>query len=207
MSSEPPVPVFPKLDPATPAFWDVRFSANFTPWDRGGPPADFLAFVQQMPPCRTLIPGCGNADEVGYLIKCGWDVTAIDFSSVAVARAKQQLESNGLPGRHVVEADFFDPCGAAVPFELVYESAFLCALPPAIRCDWALQVARVTAAGGVLAGYFFINGDIKGPPFGITEDALHALLSPHFDLIDCRIPGDSIAVFQGKERWMVWRRR
>ncbi len=207
MTNQPAPPAFPKLDPATPAFWDVRFSANFTPWDRGGPPANFLAFVRQMPPCRSLIPGCGNAHEVGYLIKCGWGVTAIDFSPVAVARAKQALESSGLPGRHVVEADFFDSRWTADRFDFVYESAFLCALPITMRADWAAQIARVTAAGGVLAGYFFIDEDVKGPPFGIADSELHNLLSPHFDLIDSQIPADSIAVFKGKERWMVWRRR
>ncbi len=141
------------------------------------------------------------------MLKCGWDVTAIDFSPVAVARAKQLLESIGLPGGAVIEADFFAPRWQASPFDVVYECAFLCALPLALRADWAAQIARVTATGGALAGYFFINEDTKGPPFGITKDALHALLSPHFDLIESRIPGDSIAVFQGKERWMVWRRR
>jgi hypothetical protein len=32
-------------------------------------------------------------------------------------------------------------------------------------------------------------------------------MSEHFTLLDEQIAGQSITVFQGKERWMVWQRR
>ncbi len=200
-------PTFPKHHPDSPAFWDVRFQANFTPWDRGRVPDDFRTLLQQRPAARSFIPGCGNAHEVRCFLEFGWQVTAIDFSSAAVERAKHLLKLNNLPNDCIDQADFFDTKWSARPFELVYESAFLCALPLALRLKWADQMAAVTKVGGELAGYFYVCVDEKGPPFGIGANELDNLLAANFELVESRVPTDSIPVFVGKERWMVWRRR
>jgi len=44
--------------------------------------------VNASKPCVTLIPCCGIGHEAAYLSEAGWDVTAIDFSSGAVAAAQ-----------------------------------------------------------------------------------------------------------------------
>jgi len=205
------MPDFASRDPLTPAFWDERFDRQFTPWDRGAVPAALQAFVAQAPGPRTvagqppavLLPGCGAAWELALMLEAGWDATAIDFSPVAVARAK------ALAGRyagHIVQADFFDYVPSR-PLDLVYEQAFLCALPRARRLDVAERWAELLAPGGLLAGYFFFDDVLKGPPFGIARAELDALLAPHFDCIADDAVTDSIPVFAGKERWMIWRRR
>ena len=74
---------------------------------------------------------------------------------------------------------------------------------PQIAARWA----KLLPAGGLLAGYFFFDNSPKGPPFGISEQELNDLLDPLFDLIEDAEVEDSISVFQGKERWKVWRRR
>jgi hypothetical protein len=58
-----------------------------------------------------------------------------------------------------------------------------------------------------LAGYFFFDNIPKGPPFGIARSELDDLLSSHFDCVEDQPVSDSIAVFEGKERWMIWQRR
>ena len=83
---------FPRLDPATASFWNVRFEADFTPWDQGAIPQCLAEYVACHPaPKRTLIPGCGSAYEVRLLRQAGWPVTAIDFSPAAVAHARNVL--------------------------------------------------------------------------------------------------------------------
>ena len=54
---------------------------------------------------------------------------------------------------------------------------------------------------------FFIGDTPSGPPFGIDRGELDALLAPHFDLLDDLAVDGSLPVFQGRERWMTWRRR
>ena len=197
------MPDFSSRDPNSPSFWDERFERGFTPWDRGGVPQALRDFVAaQARPLRTLIPGCGAAYELAFLSDAGWDATAIDFSPAAVATAKAAV---GNWGERVVQADFF-AWQPARPLELIYERAFLCALPRAMWPRVAARWAELLAPGALLAGFFFFDDEAKGPPFGIGRDQLDELLTPHFVCIEDAAVADSIAVFQGKERWKVWQR-
>jgi hypothetical protein len=105
-----------------------------------------------------------------------------------------------------VERDFFGP-QQGEPFDLVYERAFLCALPPAMRAGWAARMASLVRPGGRLVGFFYFDDGARGPPFGIAPAALDDLLLPAFTCVDDRAPPDSIPVFAGKERWQAWVRR
>jgi SAM-dependent methyltransferase len=197
------MPEFTTRDPRTPGFWDERFEHDFTPWDFKGVPQALRDFVARDSAPRTvLIPGCGNGYELVCLSEAGWDATAIDFSPAAVSRARAQV---GPWARRVVEADFFawQPRQA---LDLIYERAFLCALPPAMRPQVAARWAELLAPGGELAGFFFFGTSPKGPPFGIARAELEALLRPHFELVEEGEVVDSLPVFGGQERWMVWRR-
>jgi SAM-dependent methyltransferase len=197
-------PQFPRRDPADPEFWDLRYGARFAPWDAGRVPAQLRAFADRAgAPRGVLVPGCGSAYEVGYLAEKGWDVLGIDFSEAAVIAAAAIL------GRHaprVRQADFFAPIEGA-PFEVVYERAFLCALPRRLWRDWGRRVAELVAPGGLLAGYFYFDAGERGPPFPLHSDReLAQLLEDGFTRIEDAPVGDSIPVFQGKERWQVWQR-
>lgn len=195
---------FENRDPATSSFWTERFEHHFTPWDRGGVPQALRQFVAQSPkPLVTLIPGCGVGYEVAYLSEAGWEVTGIDFSPAAVAAARAAL---GPWGSRVVEADFFR-FTPSKPVDLIYERAFLCALPRRLWPDVARRWAELLAPGGLLAGFFYFNDDPKGPPFGIEPAQLDALLCPHFERIENRPVTDSIPIFAGKEMWQIWRRQ
>ncbi len=195
---------FQTRDPRSPAFWDERFARQFTPWDQGGVPRRLAQFVSNSPaPLRCLIPGCGSAWELAYMLDAGWDATAIDFSPAAVAAARAVL---GERAGQVEQADFFAWQPAAA-LDMIYERAFLCAMPRTMWPQVAARWARLLAPGALLAGYFFFDDHAKGPPFGIDRAQLSALLAPYFDCLADECVDDSIAVFAGKERWMAWRRR
>ena len=190
--------------PEHPDFWCKRFGAGTTPWDAGKVPAAFADFIaRQAAPCNTLIPGCGSAWEAGHLAEHAWPVTALDFSPVAVDAAREIL---GNAPVDLVCDDFFSFIPRR-PYQLIYERAFLCALPRKLWADWGQRVAELLPSGGLLAGYFFLCEQPKGPPFGILPDQLDELLTTNFERIEDAAVNDSIAVFLGKERWQVWRRR
>jgi hypothetical protein len=200
-----PPPEFAKHDPATPEFWNVRFDANFTPWDQRGVPQCLRDYLLAHPrPQKVLIPGCGAANEVKHFLACKWAPTAIDFSPAAVAQARTQL---GPLASYVREDDFFGGTIRPGDFEVVYERAFLCALPRRLWADWSKRVAELIPHGGRLIGFFFEDDIPKGPPFGLQRGELEQLLSPMFTLLEKKIPPDSIPVFAGKESWQVWVRK
>lgn len=196
---------FETRDPTDQAFWNERFDRNFLPWDKGGVPAALRDFVAQAAPSMgavVLIPGCGSAYEVAYLSEAGWDVTAIDFSPAAVDAARALL---GPWAARVEQADFFTYTPKNQT-DIIYERAFLCALPPRMHAAIAARWAVLLPPGGLLAGFFNFDDAPKGPPFGIAAAQLDALLKPYFERIDDRPVIDSIAAFAGRERWQVWRR-
>lgn len=197
-------PTFPKRDPGDPEFWELRYGARFAPWDAGRVPERLREFVAASPRAlRVLVPGCGSAHDVRHLAESGWPVVGIDFSAAALGEARAIL---GPHAARVREADFFAPLAEA-PFEMVYERAFLCALPRRMWRDWAERVAALLAPGGLLAGFFYFGDGDRGPPFPLHgQDELDALLRPAFSRVEERDVNDSIEVFRGKERWQVWRR-
>lgn len=194
----------PEQRPEHPDFWCKRFGEGTTPWDAGGVPAALAEFLgSQEAPLNTLIPGCGSAWEAAHLAELGWPVTALDFSPVAVATAREIL---GNADVELLCADFFNFVPGQ-PYALIYERAFLCALPRKLWAEWARRVAELLPPGGRLAGFFFICDQPKGPPFGILAEQLDELLAANFECIEDQAVSDSIPVFAGKERWQVWRRR
>ena len=191
-------------DSSKPEFWETRYRDQIIPWDAGKVPASLLEYARKLSPrVRILIPGCGSAYEAAYLKELGFDVLAIDFSQAAIEVAQKSL---GRFADIVRLADFFD-FDAGRPFGVIYERAFLCALPRKMWSSYVGRCAELLNPNGVIAGFYFFADTPKGPPFGTTQAELEALMRPEFERIEDRPVADSIAVFEGKERWQVWRRR
>jgi len=182
-------------------FWETRYRGGTTPWDAGGVPPRLRAWLEKMDSrTRVLVPGCGSGYEVRAFAERGHDVLGIDFSDAALEIARGR-------GGQVRKADFFrldEP-----PFDLVYERTFLCALPRRMWQDWGRKIAEVVRPGGRLAGFFYLNDNERGPPFGIDAGRLAELRGENFELVeDERVPAEeSVPVLAGHEVWQVWKRR
>jgi thiopurine S-methyltransferase len=187
-----------------PSHWEALYLQGRTPWDAGDAPADLRDHLRRYPERgRALVPGCGSGYEAATLAAAGFDVLAIDFSDAAVARARSITAGTGV---RVEVADFFGLEDGDL--RLVYERAFLCALPPRLRPDWATHCARLLAPGGLLAGLFFLGETpADGPPFAIPPQALEELLADDFERLADRPSNAPLPVFGDGERWQVWRRR
>lgn len=191
-------------DSSGPEFWDQRYRDGVTPWDFGRVPADLRIFLTGVAPGgRVLVPGCGFAHEVYYLAENGFDVLAVDFSGAAVEQARRNL---GCFAGHVRLADFFDFDPGPRPIDLIYERAFLCALPRKLWTHYAERCAQLLPPGSLLAGFYFYGSNPKGPPFGTSPQELHGILDPGFEQLEDRPAVESLPVFGGGERWQVWRR-
>jgi len=194
-----------KQDPALPEFWEKRFREGTTPWDAGRTPPRLERFLQTAAPARVLIPGCGSGYEVRAFHDAGWEVLAIDFTPAAIARARIELGDLAAQVPGIVQlADFFR--FDAPDIDLIYERAFLCALPRHLWLDYAMRVGELLRPGGRIAGFYFFSDELRGPPFGLAAGELASLLEPAFGCEVDEAAEDSLPVFAGKERWQVWRR-
>jgi len=191
-------------DPSAPEFWDIRFREGRVPWDAGGVPHELAKYLAGASGGgRVLIPGCGAAYEVAAFHEAGYEVIAIDFSPAAVAAAARALG----PLQGIVRlGDFFQYDFGSIRFDIIYERAFLCSLPRGLRPRYYARVSELLTPGGLLIGFFFYDTSESGPPFGLGQGELEALLKDRFVLAADQEPRSSVSVFAGKERWQVWRR-
>jgi SAM-dependent methyltransferase len=68
--------------------WDERYAASSRVWS-AGPNVFVERELADLPPGRALDLGCGEGRHAAWLARRGWDVVAVDFSAVAVARGRE----------------------------------------------------------------------------------------------------------------------
>jgi len=174
------------------AFWQGKFDARITPWDRGNINPQIETWVRsgQLRPSqdadarsasgdderltRVLVPGCGSGYEVAMLAEWGFDVTAVDFAPAATARTRERLRSllqsrsgAGMMRAEVVEADVltYRPPGQ---FDAIYEQTCLCALYPDNWRRYADQLSAWLRPGGRLFA-LFMQAPRQGSQAGLIE--------------------------------------
>ncbi|MDN5918014.1 MAG: class I SAM-dependent methyltransferase [Pseudonocardia sp.] len=129
-------------DPDVRAEWDMTYADREQLWS-GGPNGALVAEVAGLPPGRVLDVGCGEGADAVWLAGRGWDVTALEVSGVALARAAGHARDAGVAVRWVhaglVEAELppasFDLVSAQYPALLrtpdaAAEQALLAAVAP-----------------------------------------------------------------------------
>ena len=188
-------------DSSRPEFWDTRYTSGETPWDFHGVPAALKAFLKTSPAGSVLIPGCGSAYEVRAFAEAGWKVAGIDFSPVAVERARFEL---GPLANRVVQDDFFKHAFGSQRFDVIYERTFLCALPPDLWPAYVERMIQLLGPNGKLAGIFLYGDNAEPPPYPLTPAKASELLGKNFSLIKTLPVTDSLPLFAGNERWQEW---
>jgi SAM-dependent methyltransferase len=79
--------------------WDARYAAVENLWSEE-PNRLLVAEVGGLEPGRALDLACGEGRNAIWLARLGWDVTGVDFSPVAIAKARARAE------RDAVDAEF-----------------------------------------------------------------------------------------------------
>ncbi|EPW7001522.1 methyltransferase domain-containing protein [Vibrio parahaemolyticus] len=187
-------------------FWDALFFNGTMPWDRNQTPNELKHYLKRIADKAhsVFIPGCGAAYEVSHFVDCGHDVIAMDYSAEAVNLAKSQL---GQYQDKVMLGDVFS-ADFSRSFDVIYERAFLAALPRDQWPDYFAMVDKLLPRDGLLIGYFVIDDDYRSrfPPFCLRSGELAQHLEPTFTLIESSPVTNSVDVFKGKEYWMVWQK-
>jgi SAM-dependent methyltransferase len=139
------------------AAWDARYAAADLVW--GGQPNRFVAeqFAGQRPG-RALDLGAGEGRNAVWLARLGWQVTAVDFSPVAVDRGRRLASERGMTVDWV-QADLRDYRPDPAAFDAVV-IAYL-HLAPADRTGVLRRAVTALAPGGTLfvVGHDLINLD------------------------------------------------
>ena len=78
--------------------WDRRYAANDYVWTVR-PNAFLVREVEQMTPGRAIDLACGEGRNAVWLARLGWEVTGVDFSAVALDKARRLAEEHGVSAR------------------------------------------------------------------------------------------------------------
>ncbi|GGM08130.1 class I SAM-dependent methyltransferase [Nakamurella endophytica] len=97
--------------------WDRRYLEREQVWS-GQPNGALVAEVAGLPPGRVLDVGCGEGADAVWLAARGWDVTGLEVSGVALARAAEHAERAGVSVRWV-HSGLVDAGLPAKAFDLV----------------------------------------------------------------------------------------
>jgi SAM-dependent methyltransferase len=111
-------------------------------------PSRFLVpEVEGLPPGRALDLACGMGRNAIWLAQRGWQVTAVDYSEVALVEARRRAAAHGVEVEWLL-ADVTEWIPEAESFDLV--CVFYLQLPAAERRAVLGQAARAVAPGGIV---------------------------------------------------------
>ena len=124
-------------------FWQQRYEQDSIGWDMGQVSPPLQAYIDQLPESAksqaVLVPGAGNAYEVGYLHEQGFtNVTLVDFAPAPIEAFAERYPD--FPAEHLICADFFELSPAQYQFDWVLEQTFFCAINPARRDEYVAHI-------------------------------------------------------------------
>ncbi|GMV99707.1 MAG: hypothetical protein AMXMBFR84_08460 [Candidatus Hydrogenedentota bacterium] len=155
----------------------AKGDASTIPWaDRGANPSmvEWLARESFQGEDKTaLVVGCGLGDDAEELARAGFQVTAFDVSSTAVAWCKQRFAESRVD---YLTADLFQlPEAWQQRYHFIFEANTLQSLPLAIRSDAMRRIANCLAGNGTLLvvcrGRGASDPDV-GPPWPLLRPEL-----------------------------------
>ena len=139
------------------AGWDERYAGTDLVWS-AGPNVFIEEFWAGLVPGSALDLAAGEGRNAVWLAERGWDVTAVDFSSVGLDKARRMAQERGVSIRtEVADLTGFDPGVAGHSLVLVvYLHLGARELPAILE-----RAARAVAPGGrlVVVGHDVENLD------------------------------------------------
>ncbi len=151
------------------AEWDRRYESAEHLFVAEADP-ELVSRVKDLAPGTAVDLGAGEGRISAWLARAGWNVTAVDFSKVALARLRELSAAEGLP-IGAVEAEIEDYLRRGERFDLVV----LANIHPA--SDERRRLLRAAAAAVAPGGHLFVVGHHRdslgqaGPP---EEDRLYS---------------------------------
>ena len=190
-------------------FWQQRYEQDSIGWDMGQVSPPLKAYIDQLPESAKnqsiLVPGAGNAYEVGYLHEQGFtNVTLVDFAPAPIAAFAERYPD--FPAKHLICADFFELSPAQYQFDWVLEQTFFCAINPSRRDEYVQQMAALLKPNGKLIGLLFDKEFGRNePPFGGTKAEYQQRFERHFDIEIMETSYNSHPARQGSELFIKMR--
>ncbi len=153
----------------TPEFWNEMWAGIE---DCGSGSNEILVDqVESLKPGRALEYGCGTGANAIWLARKGWQVTAVDYSDVAIEKGRRLATEQGLNIEFVVaDASSHQP---QCQYDLIM--SFYIQLFSDQRVNMLANSLNALAPGGT---FLFVSHDKSGSPSGWSVEDMESLTTP-----------------------------
>jgi cyclopropane fatty-acyl-phospholipid synthase-like methyltransferase len=169
----------------TPQNWDASYTTEGEPppWDIGRPQQAFARLADRgLLSGRLLDAGCGTGEHALLAAGHGADVTGVDISPRAVARARAKAAERGIQARFEV-ANVLELQQLGLTFDAVIDSGVFHVFDDQDRSRYVTSLASVLRPGGHC--YLACFSDRQPGEWGprrVTQDELRAAFSDGWSL-------------------------
>lgn len=178
--------------------FEIRYGRGRTPWDSGVTPPEVMEFLERSAPGKAIEFGCGTGTNAVTLARHGWQVTAIDFSWLALRAARRKARAAQLSVRFL-RRDVSRLDDLQGPFDFGLDIGCFHSLERGRRADFVAGAARLLRPGASLMLYTFLVPEDRWP----DENEVRARFEPDFHLVR-----RELGEFDGRPSgWFTWTRR
>ena len=173
--------------------FDTAYTQNNAMWDIGRPDTFLIKTVKEKPitPCNALELGCGKGSDSMWLWKEGFNVTGIDYSTVAIIAANQK-KTQWKADINFICTDIFDFTFPIDTYGLIYDRGFLLNVYKKIT-PVLPQLHTSLKKGGLwlslLRHYLPFGGEAN-------EQEIRDIFNPYFDIL----PFENIFIATTRDR-------
>ncbi len=163
-------------------FFEFRYLLGLAPWDTGISPPELMRFIESNPSVRALDVGCGTGTNAITLAEHGWQVTGLDFSLQAIARARRKAR------RKTLQIEFIQGDVNALNdlngiFDLCLDIGCYHSLSLGTQMKYADQLARLASPGGTILIYSFLQRKDEEHPSWPSEERLLQHFRDSFEIV------------------------
>lgn len=193
------------------ASWDQRYADDDLPWDSGTPDLHLRRVVEEqgIQPGRALEIGCGTGTNAIWLAEHGFQMTGMDISPKAIARAEAKVAAAGVDC-HLVAGDFLVDQVPGAPFDFVYDRGCFHVFDAfEERSRFASRLADLLVPQGL---WHSLIGSTDGPPRDSgpprrSATEIVAAVEPHFEILDLQSTRFDQGSHSHARAWVLMARR
>jgi len=128
-------------------FYELGYRFLRMPWETG-PRDELVGLVERgrLAPCRAIDLGCGTGSNAIFLAQHGFDVTGVDFATVAIRKARRRARAAGVKVQFVID-DLTDLHKVRGTFDLLVDYGALDDLRPGDRDLYVRNLLPLTHPG------------------------------------------------------------
>ena len=166
------------MRPATPDEFDRAYRAPLTFWGDFRVPKELKALAEMRSDQRSLELGCGVGRFSRYLAQQGLRATAVDFSPVAISKAREACARDDAPPDFSV-GDVTHLQRLSGPFDFAFDVGCFHCLGTQQQKAYVGEVFRLLKRGGI---HLIWALDSSPSEISLSPNVVRAVFAPQFEL-------------------------